>query len=513
MAIYDLTNYGAVGDSIVDNTVAFASAIEACASEGGGTVYVPAGRYLTGPITLKSDITLYVESGATVLFKDDFEAYPAVETRWSGYECYGFHPLIYGRNLQNVTIKGEGTFDGQGRAWWNSIGDLKNGNPYSSDRTEEIRSLNKEIVLNTNLLEWDSQFLRPPLLQLIGCEHVKLEGITLQNSPFWNTHLVYCDDVSARGVTFKNPSDTPNGDGFDIDSCSYVRVSDCHFDVGDDCLCLKSGINEDGRRVGKPTEHVTISNCTMKAGHGGVVMGSENSGGIQNVTVTNCVFIGTDRGIRIKTNRARGAYIKNLLVNNIYMEDVFCPFAINSFYRYGVDENDTSMTSPNAIPISEKTPLIEHIHISNVTAKNCRAAASFIYGLPEMPIKDVYLRHVTFEMTKDLKEQGGEPDMVKEEIIMAGEGMYCKHVEGIEFHRVRIETRQGPALIIDSVSDVEIDGVSMKHIHENTPVITLKNTTDAFITGRQAMTYTKNYVEVQDDCNSIILNGEPIERT
>ncbi|WP_088102791.1 glycoside hydrolase family 28 protein [Halalkalibacter urbisdiaboli] len=508
MTFFDITEFGAKGDAVTDNSSAFATAIEECSKQGGGTVVVPAGTYVTGPITLKSHMTLQVEAGATVLFKHDFEAYPAVKTRWSGYECYGFHPLIFGENLTNVSIKGEGTFDGQGQVWWDSIKDLKAGNPYSSERTEEIRRLNANMKLKTNLLEWDSQFLRPPLLQLISCEKVTLEGITLQNSPFWNTHLVYCEHVSARGVTFKNPSDTPNGDGFDIDSCAYVRVTDCHFDVGDDCLCLKSGINEDGRRINKPTEHVTVTNCTMKAGHGGVVMGSENSGGIRNVTVTNCVFIGTDRGIRIKTNRARGAYIKNLLVNNIYMEDVFCPFAINSFYRYGVDENDPSMTSPEAIPVSEKTPQIEHIHISNVTAKNCRAAASFIYGLPEMPIKDVYLRHVTFEMTEDPSEQGGEPDMVKEEIIMAGEGIFCKHVEGLEFHRVNVETRQGPALAIESSNDVEIDSVKMKKVHANTPVVRLKDVENVFITGRQVRALPESYVNVLEGRNKDIdVNG------
>ncbi|MDG5787860.1 glycoside hydrolase family 28 protein [Evansella sp. AB-P1] len=507
MVFYNVTEYGAKGDKVTDNTEAFAKAIAACSENGGGTVFVPAGTYLTGSIELKSDITFHLDAGSLILFKDDFDAYPVALTRWSGYECYGYQPLIYGKGLKNVTIKGEGTFDGQGRAWWNIANSLKKGETYSSERTEEIRKRNEEYMepITTNILEWDTQFLRPALLQLLDCEHVTVEGVTLQNSPFWNTHLVYCNHVSVRGVTINNPWDTPNGDGFDIDSCSNVRVTDCHFDVGDDCLCLKSGINEDGRKIGKPTENVTVTNCTMAAGHGGIVFGSENSGGIRNVTVSNCVFIGTDRGIRFKTNRARGSYIKNIIINNIYMEDVFCPLAMNSFYRYGVDVNDPLMTVQEPIEITEKTPVVEQVQISNITAKNCRAAAGFIYGLPEMPIRDITLSNVVFEMTTDPNEEGGEPDMVKEVIIRAGDGIFCKYVEGIEFDRVRVETRQGPALYMEEVSNADITNLSMKKVHENTPVVKLNNVENVYIEGRQATVSSDTYLEVDEASRSKVL--------
>lgn len=482
----DIKKYGVVGDGVTDNSQSISDAIRESTSNGGGTIYFPAGTYVTGPIVLQSNLTLYLDNGATLLFKDDFDAYSPVQTRWSGYECHAFSPLLYGNGLHNVTIKGEGTIDGQGKAWWDKANVLKKGGIVSTENTEILRSLNEHITetKGTNILEWDSQFLRPPLLQLYDCEHVTIEGVTLQNSPFWNTHLVYCNHVSVRGVTIKNPSDTPNGDGFDIDSCTNVRVTDCHFDVGDDCLCLKSGINESGRKVGRPTENVTVTNCTMARGHGGIVFGSENSGGIQNVTVSNCVFIGTDRGIRFKTNRARGAYIRNILITNIYMEDVFCPLAINSFYKYGVDLNDPFMNLQEPIPITEKTPKIEQISISHITAKRCRAAAGFIYGLPEMPIEDLSLSHSTIEMTTDPEEQGGEPDMVKEEIIRAGAGMFCKYVKGMEIHNVRIETRQGPALEMENVEDVDIENLKMKKKHSNTPVCTLRQVKEVYLSGR-----------------------------
>ncbi|BAC14044.1 glycoside hydrolase family 28 protein [Oceanobacillus iheyensis] len=476
----NITEFGAKGDSNTDNTESISSAIKRCADSGGGTLYIPAGTYLTGPISLISNLTIYIESGAKLVFIDDFSAYPPVKTRWSGYECYGFSPLLYGNGLTNVSIIGSGCIDGQGEAWWEVNHLLRKGEEYDHPQTKEIAELNKSITepKNTNLVEWPSQFLRPPLLQMYDCDSVTLDGITLENSPFWNTHFVYCDNVTIHNVKFKNPWDTPNGDGLDLDSCSNVRVSNCHFDVGDDCLAFKSGINEDGRRVARPTENVAVTNCTMKNGHGGIVMGSENSGGIRNIAVSNCVFIGTDRGIRLKTNRARGSYIRDILIDNIYMDGVLCPLAINSFYRHGLDKSDSLINELSPIEISEKTPEIEYIHISNVTARNCRSAAGFIYGLPEKYVKDIILRHVLIEMTINPDEQGGEPDMVKEPIFMAGEGIYCKYVDGIEFHRVRVETRQGPALHLENVINAELDHLIRKRKHPNTPIVTVNDVTN-----------------------------------
>ncbi|NOV01717.1 glycoside hydrolase family 28 protein [Paenibacillus planticolens] len=499
MAIYNITAFGAVGDGATDNSVAIAAAIEACGASGGGTVVIPAGTYVTGRIELRSYMTLELEAGALLVFHTDFEKYPVVPTRWSGYECYGISPLIYGRGLKQVAIKGQGIIDGQGQAWWQVNRQLRKGETVENALTREISAKNAVLreTVKSNIVEWESQFLRPPLLQLIDCEQVSLEGVTMQNSPFWNTHLVYCKDVHVHGVKIKNPSDTPNGDGLDIDSCMNVRISDSFFDVGDDCLCIKSGIDEDGRRVGKPSENIVITNCTMLRGHGGVVLGSEMAGGIRNVVITGCIFLGTDRGIRMKTNRARGGYIKNILVSNIYMEDVFCPLTINSFYRHGVDESNPLISSPDAVAVTESTPVIEHVRIHQVTAKRCRASAGFIYGLPEMPIRDVQLSHVHIEMTTDPGEQGDEPDMVREKLIMAGDGMLCKHVEGMELHHVRIETRQGPALRLEDVRDIEVNDLKMKQPHPETPVIAAIRAADLFVSGRQSA--QSRYLQIENE--------------
>ncbi|MNO81198.1 Polygalacturonase [compost metagenome] len=499
MSIYDVTTFGAIGDGVYDNSQAINNAIEACASHEGGTVYIPAGTYLCGPIVLSSHMTLELEAGAVLLFHSDFNRYPAVATRWSGYECYGFSPLIYGRDLQQVTIKGRGIIDGQGGPWWEANQLLRQGGSIQNDVTRDIAIRNEVLTakIKSNIVEWDSQFLRPPLLQLIHCEHVSIEGVTLQNSPFWNTHLVYCNNVHLHGINIKNPYHTPNGDGMDIDSCSNVRISDCTFDVGDDCLCIKSGIDEDGRRVGRPSENITITNCTMMRGHGGVVLGSEMSGGIRNVTISNCIFMDTDRGIRMKTNRARGGYIRNILINNIYMENVFCPIAMNTFYRHGVDESDPLISSPDAIEITESTPIIEQISINQITAKGCRAGAGFIYGLPEMPIRDVQLSQVIIEMTTDPNEQGEEPDMVREKLIMAGDGMLCKHVQGLELSRVRIETRQGPALILEDSSDIDVNQLRMKHVHPDTSVVKITRSDMVNVYGMQVVSLPR-YVQADE---------------
>lgn len=498
--VFNVTAFGAVGDGQTLNTEAFRQAFAACAEAGGGTVFVPAGRYLTGAIHLVSNSTFHVDSGATILFSTDPSDYPTVKTRWSGYECYGYSPLVYGADLHNVTICGGGVFNGQGEAWWKEFKECKAGRRPSTEREKEFARLNDHLMnVNTNIVEWKTQFLRPELLQLYRCTNVTIDGVTLEYSPFWNSHLVYCDNVTIHNVLFHNPSDTPNGDGLDIDSCRYVRISDCQFDVGDDCLCLKSGIDEDGRKIGIPTENVAVTNCTMKAGHGGIVLGSETAGGIRNVVISNCLFIGTDRGIRLKSNRARGGTIEELSVSNVFMKSVLCPFAINSFYRYGVDPKDDAVVSPLPQAVTECTPVFRNIRLNHVTATDVRGSAGFLYGLPEMPIENVVLDHVRIEMTTDPNEQGGEPDMVREELVMAGKGMYAKHVKSLQMHHVVVETREGAALTIDSGEDIEVIGFTTKKPHADTAVIELNDTRGVRVSGCVAEKGTSRYAAVSGD--------------
>ncbi|QGH36555.1 glycoside hydrolase family 28 protein [Gracilibacillus salitolerans] len=483
MSLFNIKDYQVPNET--DSSAAIQQAIDACETAGGGTVYIPSGTYQTGPFALKSNMTLYLDAGAVLSFTDDFERFPVVKTRWSGYVCYGFMPLIFGENLTNVAIKGDGVIDGNGQAWWKVNKQLRKGEHFQSPKTEEIAEANKDFTepADTNLVEWSSQFLRPPLIQFFEADHVTISGVTVKNSPFWNTHLVFCNNVSIQNVTFQNPADTPNGDGLDIDSCQNVRISTCHFDVGDDCVVLKSGINQDGRHYGVPTKNVTVTNCTMHHGHGGVVFGSENSGGIENITVSNCIFDGTDRGIRIKTNRERGSYIRNIVVQNIMMDDVLCPIAINSFYRHGVSKSNPELLNAAPVAVTEKTPVVEQINISHITARNCRAAAGFIYGLPEMPVKKVSLEHVTLEMTLDETVPGGEPDMVREVIEMAGEGILAKYVEDLRLHHVEVTQRKGPALQLHHARRIKIDELTSTNQTDQEPVLVYEDTEELNISG------------------------------
>ncbi len=498
---YNVLDFGAVADGHVKNTGAIAQAIDACARQGGGTVYFPAGTYLTGAIHLQNHVTLYLESGATLLFSRDFHDYPPVPTRWEGVECYGFSPLIYGKDLQDVGLMGRGTLDGQGNVWWSELAKRR-----QEGTTTPQTNMEKELArLNPGYEHAGSggggremQFLRPPLVQLMNCKNVRLDGLTHKNSPFWNTHLVYCEDVVIHGVRFQNPADAPNTDGLNIDSCRNVMISDCTFDVGDDCVCLKSGIDADGRRVGKPTENVTITNCTMLHGHGGVVIGSEIAGSIRNVTISNCIFLGTDRGIRMKSRRGRGGVVEDIRVNNIMMKDVLCPIVMNVFYQCGAKPTDAAF-SPEPQLVTEGTSIFRNIFLSNITARDVRAAAGFFHGLPEMPIENVTLHDITIEMTQLPDEPGGVPAMVFGLEPMTGRGFVGKYVKRVSFNHITLKTRQTEGITLENSREIDIHAFMMNDHPQNMPGIVLNQVQNAYIHGCRDMLFNENFLTVTGD--------------
>jgi polygalacturonase len=439
--IHDITHHGAVANGRTICTAAFSAAIAACREAGGGTVFVPAGEYLTGPIHLCSNLTLELEAGAKVRFTDDFDAYPIVPSRWGGNMVNAFSPLIYGVDLENVEIRGRGEFDGQGRAWWDEYFQVAKADitaPYD-DRTRAIAAANPGYEkLGSGGGGMETQFLRPPLLQLLRCKHVRIEGVTLGHSPFWNTHLALCDDVTVTGVRFVNPKGSANGDGLDIDSSSNVRVSDCYFNTGDDCLALKSGADADGRRVGRPTENVTITNCTMVGGHGGIVIGSETAGGIRRVVASNCIFEGVERGISVKSRRGRGGVVEDFRATNIIMLGVGCPVTLTSYYWCGTTpERHAYIASPEPQAVTEETPILRNFQFSHLTCRGARWAAGVFQGLPEAPIENLVLDDVIVEMAPEaepgLAEGGwGLPYPV------SGVGIYASHVQGGLLRAVKV---------------------------------------------------------------------------
>jgi polygalacturonase len=392
----DMKKAGANADGLKLNTKLIHATISKLNANGGGTLYFPAGKYLTGAILLKSNITIELEVGALLLFSDNFDDYlPFVEMRHEGIMMKSFNPLIYAVDAENITIKGEGKLDGQGKKWWDEffrvITDLRaNGkrdfNKYQPmwEKANDVKTLQAEI--NPDYAgSFDRRFFRPPFIQLMRCKNVKIEGVTLVNSPFWTVNPEFCENVTIDKVTINNPL-SPNTDGINPESCRYLHISNCHISVGDDCITLKSGRDLQGRKLNAPNENITITNCTMLAGHGGVVIGSEMSGGVKKVVISNCVFDGTDRGIRIKSTRGRGGIVEDIQVNNIVMRDIKEEAIIMDLLY--------SRMPPE--PLSERTPIFRNINISNMTGTNVNIPIK-IRGLEESPITDISLTNINLQ--------------------------------------------------------------------------------------------------------------------
>ncbi len=419
--IFNITDYGAIPNGETLCTEAFRTAIEKCSEAGGGTVYVPAGRFLTGPIHLITNTNLHLDAGAVLLFSQELEDYPTVQSRWEGEESEVYSPLIYGKGVRNVSVTGHGLLDGQGTPWWKG---------------------HRERTL---------QYPRPRFICFEDSEKVLIEGVDIINSPAWTVNPVRCNNVTINGITIKNPADSPNTDGINPDSCSNVHISNCHVDVGDDCLTLKSGVETGKYRV--PCENITITNCTMVHGHGGVVIGSEMSGSVRNVVISNCVFEGTDRGIRIKSRRGRGGVVEDIRVNNIIMKKVMCPLVMNLYYFCGKGGKDEQVKSKKPQPVNAGTPAIRRIHLSNVTAREAGASAGFFYGLPEMPIEDIELQNVSIHMAADARPD--VPAMMDDLQPMQGRGIFCRFVKNVSFGHVRITGHKGEDFTLDDCQGVQ----------------------------------------------------------
>ena len=418
----DMKQAGAVTDGTTVNTRLINSTIERLAGEGGGTLFFPAGRYLTGPIRLKSNITLELEAGATLLFSTNFDDYlPFVEVRHEGVMMKSFCPLIYATDAENITIKGEGTLDGQGKAWWDEffkvLIDLRDNGKRDVNKYQPLFEKEndvKKIASETNE-DWhgtlDRRFFRPPFIQPIRCKNVRIEGVKIINSPFWTVNPEFCDNVTVDGVTIHNV-DSPNTDGINPESCCNVHISNCHISVGDDCITIKSGRDLQARNIGAACENITVTNCTMLSGHGGVVIGSEMSGGVRRVTITNCVFEGTDRGIRLKSTRGRGGIVEDIRISNIVMKDI---------KKEALTFNLKYSRMPQE-PKSERTPVFRNIHISGVTVVDVNVPIQIV-GLEEAPISDIVLRDIQIKNGKQPNEFKDCENILMENVVVNGKNV------------------------------------------------------------------------------------------
>lgn len=421
MALYNIIDFGAVADGKTKCTQAFAKALEKCREGKGGKVYVPAGVFLTGPLFLPSNTELYLEAGAEVCFSNDLEDYPVVTSRWEGVKRDCYASCINADNEENITISGRGCLNGCGEFWWKIFRKKENKYP------------------------------RPKLIAPYNCKNVLIEKVTLTNSPSWTINTILCDNVTIDNVTIKNPYDSPNTDGIDPESCKNVRISNCYIDVGDDCIAVKAGTEDTAERV--PCTNIVITNCNMVHGHGGVVLGSEMSGDITNVTISNCVFEGTDRGIRLKSRRGRGGVIEDMRVSGIIMNNVLCPFVANLYYYCGPKGDDKYVWDKNPYPVTEETPAFRRLYFSNITAKNVTAAAGYIYGLPEAPIEDILFENIYVSLAD--KAEPAFPAMLANVEPSKQRGFFIANVKNAKFLNVKVNKANGPGLEIEASKNVD----------------------------------------------------------
>ena len=461
----NIVDFGAKGDGITLNTEAINGAIKAVNEKGGGTVVIPAGIWYTGPIVLLSNVNLHAEANALVVFSDDYMLYPIIDTSFEGLNTRRCQSPLSANGAENIAITGEGIFDGSGDSWrpvkkskltesqWKKLvnsGGVVDGHIWYPTEGS-LKGAKATTEFNTPFLEteaeWDEvrPWLRPVLLSFVNCKRVLLEDATFKNSPAWCLHPLMCENITLNRVKVFNPWYSQNGDALDLESCKNALITNCIFDAGDDAICIKSGKNEDGRKRGIPCENVIVKNNVVLHGHGGFVVGSEMSGGVKNIYVSDCSFLGTDVGLRFKSNRGRGGIVENIYINNIQMIDIPNePLLFDLFYggKGAGEETDEEVAARMraAIPeVTEETPSFRNIFISNVNCKGTDGRAMFINGLPEMPVKNVSVKNVVISQAK--------------------KGIVISQAEDVTFENVRIETVDGSdAMKVNNAKNLKVDG-------------------------------------------------------
>jgi polygalacturonase len=388
--VFSILDFGAIADSITDCTEAFRQAIESCNREGGGRVIVPEGVYLSGSIHLLSNVDLHISRGATILFSKDYSKYlPLVRTRFEGNDLMNYSPLIYAYQQENIALSGDGTLDGNAdhQTWWPWKGNRTYGWKEGMPRQKKARDLlfqmaDKHLPVEERVFG-EGYYLRPNFIQFMECKRILVSGLKIINSPMWEIHPVHSRDITIRNVRIS--SHGPNNDGFDPESSSNILVEGCLFDTGDDCIAIKSGREEDGRRDQTPSENIIIRDCIMRDGHGGVVVGSEISGGCRDVFVENCELSSPnlDRVLRIKTNSLRGGVIENIYMRNCTVGEVKQAILMINFYYEQGDKGSHD-------------PLVRNIHLEGISSKSSEYAL-YLRGYKRAPISQIFLKDCRFD--------------------------------------------------------------------------------------------------------------------
>lgn len=444
-------DFGGVGDGVTLNTEAFAKAMKHLSDKGGGHLDVPAGIWLTGPIEILSNCDLHVTPNAVIIFDPDRDLYPIIQTVFEGLDTRRCESPVHAEGARNISITGGGVLDGSGEAWrmvkkskltdgeWRKLvasGGIvsRDGRIWYPDEGFEKATMFSDMnVPSADLTEeqWNEikSFLRPNMVSLRNCENVLLEDCSFQNSPCWNVHPLMCKNLIVNRVNIRNPYYSQNGDAIDVDSCENVLITNSTFDAGDDGICIKSGKDADGRRRARPCKNLIVDNCTVFHGHGGFTVGSEMSGGVENIKVSNCRFLGTDVGLRFKSKRGRGGVVKNIYINDIYMKDILADAILFDLFYGGKSaveaaaEKDETINVP-AVPVDETTPAFRDIYINNVCCNGASRAMLF-NGLPEMPVTNINVSDCT---------------------ITADEGITLRNSQDITFKNVKCYPEKGDAI-------------------------------------------------------------------
>ncbi|TDO19058.1 glycoside hydrolase family 28 protein [Pedobacter duraquae] len=454
----NIIRYKAVGDGVVLNTAAINQALLDCSKKGGGVVLVPAGMWMTGPLYLQSNVNLHLSKGATLMFTDDKSQYKIVAGDYEGRSAARNESPINGNGLTNIAITGNGVIDGNGDIW-RAVGrgqvteehwkkkiasggvlstDGKSWYPSAQYKAAQEEGKSMLLVPGKKLNEFEDMkdFLRPNLLVLKNCKRILLEGVIFQNSGAWCLHPIVCEDLTIRKVMVKNPEYAQNGDGMDIESVKNFLIEDCVLDVGDDAICIKSGKDEEGRKRGVPTENGVIRGNTVYAGHGGVVVGSEMSGGVRNLFIENCTFLGTDKGLRFKSTRGRGGVVENIYARNIFMKNILQEaifFDMWYFVKFATDSKRDQTPVVN-----EGTPVFKNMVFDRIFC-NGAVKGIFIRGLSEMPIQNI---------------------TVSNSVLVANTGVELSETAGINLKNLKLVTKSNiPVISVNNSKDFVVDGL------------------------------------------------------
>jgi polygalacturonase len=460
---FPITDFGAVNDGLTLNTEAINKTIQECSESGGGKVIIPEGVWVTGPLRLMSNVNLFLDEGAVVLFSKNFDDYPFVRTYFEGHVDLRAMPLLFGEGLENIAITGKGIFDGSGDMWrpvkkfkmtdsqWNALvrsggvlserGDIWWPDEFAYEASRNPGQFRDRTPDDPELKKYKA-FFRPALVQLIECKRILLEGPVFENSPAWCIHPLMCEHLTVNDVTVRNPWYAQNGDGIDVESCKYISITNSSFDVGDDALCLKSGRDEEGRERGMPTQYMVVDNCIVHHGHGGFVVGSEMSGGVRDIWVKNCSFTGTDVGLRFKSNRGRGGVVENIHIENIRMINIAGDAILFNLFYTGMapmERGEDPMESliANAPEVSDATPEFRNIFISGISCQGAERAVQ-VLGLPEMPVNGL---------------------SIEKSVFSTDQGINCLFASGLSLTEVTVITADHPTINLINVTGASITGV------------------------------------------------------